>query len=114
MLKKEAKKAHHKPADVLIGKKGLTDNVIAEIANRLKSKGVVKIKVLKKGLETVGLDRRTFAKKVSKLLGAKLAGIRGRTFVIYYNKNVTTSYTRSKRNSLRAKNLNSARGPRRR
>ena len=82
-LRSLARKAHHSSADVIIGKNGLTEAVLREIDVRLKAKGYVKVRILKRGLEAIGLERREIAYEVSKRLGAKLAGIRGRTFVIY-------------------------------
>ena len=79
----EAKRAHHGRADVIIGKKGLTEGVLREIEARLKAKGVVKIRILKTALEKEELDRRELARLVAERLGARLAGVRGRTFVIY-------------------------------
>ncbi|MCE4618591.1 MAG: YhbY family RNA-binding protein [Desulfurococcales archaeon] len=76
------KKAHHDSPDVLIGKKGLTEDVLKEIDNRLKKKEVVKVKMLRTAVES-GRARKEMAKKVASLLGARLMGVRGRTFVLY-------------------------------
>jgi RNA-binding protein len=104
-----AKRAHHGPADVIIGKKGITEEVLNEIKARLKAKGVVKVKILKKCLEVTGLSRRDVARIVSERLDAKLAGIRGRTFVIYYEnekEKILEKFSTAKpRADLRAKNL---------
>jgi len=85
-LKSLAKKAHHGSVDVIIGKNGLTESVLREIDSRLKIKGYVKIRILKRGLEAIGLERKEIAYEISKRLRAKLAGVRGRTFVIYREK----------------------------
>ena len=77
------KKVHQRPVDVIIGKRGLTDAVLKEIESRLKVKGYVKVKILKTGLEVSDFGRRELAKEVSRQLGVKLAGVRGRTFVLY-------------------------------
>jgi RNA-binding protein len=71
------------PADVIIGKNGLTDGVLKEIDRRLKEKGVVKVKALKSAIKVTGLDRKTLAKVVAEKLNALLLDVRGRTFVLY-------------------------------
>jgi RNA-binding protein len=71
------------PADVIIGKNGLTDNVLREIDRRLKEKGVIKVKALKSAIKVTGLDRKTLAKVVAEKLNALLLDVRGRTFVLY-------------------------------
>jgi len=77
------KKAHHERADVIIGKKGVTEAVLLEIKARLEKKRVIKVKVLKKALEKEGMDRRELAKRVAEAVNAKLMGVRGRTFILY-------------------------------
>ncbi|WP_460123180.1 YhbY family RNA-binding protein [Stetteria hydrogenophila] len=67
---------------MIIGKNGITEGVIEEIKRRLKAKGVIKVKMLKTALATEGLDRREAAGLVARLAGAKLMGVRGRTFVL--------------------------------
>jgi len=81
-LRWRAKQAHHGPADVIIGKKGVTPEVLREIDGRLRLKGVVKVKLLKTAVEVEGGDRREIARRVAEALGAKLMGVRGRTFVL--------------------------------
>ncbi|ABM81413.1 YhbY family RNA-binding protein [Hyperthermus butylicus] len=71
------------PADVIIGKKGLTEAVLKEIDRRLKEKGIVKVKALKSAIKVTGLDRRELAKTVAERLNARLLDVRGRTFVLY-------------------------------
>jgi len=81
-LREKVKRAHHSSPDVIIGKNGITEGVIEEIKRRLKAKGVIKVKMLKTALEGRGIDRREAAKLVAQLAGAKLMGVRGRTFVL--------------------------------
>ena len=71
------------PADVIIGKNGVTDGVLAEIRRRLEDKGVVKVKALKTAVKVTGMDRRELARHVAERLGAWLLDVRGRTFVLY-------------------------------
>ena len=81
-LREKVKQAHHASPDVIIGKNGITQGVIEEIKRRLKAKGVIKVKMLRTALEGRGLDRREAAKLVAQLAGARLMGIRGRTFIL--------------------------------
>jgi len=71
------------PADVIIGKNGLSEGVLREIDRRLKEKGVVKVKALRTAVKVTGLDRRELARRVAEKLGARLLDVRGRTFVLY-------------------------------
>jgi RNA-binding protein len=82
-LRERVKKAHHGRADVIIGKKGVTEAVLKEIDRMLELKEVVKVKMLRTAVATEGLDRREIAAKVAEALGARLMGVRGRTFVLY-------------------------------
>ncbi len=80
--RKEYSRAHHGPADVIVGKKGVTSQVVDEIKRRLEKKGVLKIRLLKTAIEVEGQDRRQLARKIAELAGAELVGVRGRTLVI--------------------------------
>ncbi len=71
------------PADVIIGKNGLSDGVLREIDRRLKEKGVIKVKALRSAIAVTGLDRRELARRVAEAVGARLLDVRGRTFVLY-------------------------------
>gem|GEM_PF-1085400 len=69
--------------DVIIGKRGVVEEVLREIEFRLKVKGFVKVRVLKSALYVTGMDRRGIASYVAGRLGAKLVDVRGMTFVLY-------------------------------
>ncbi|MEJ2779853.1 MAG: YhbY family RNA-binding protein [Sulfolobaceae archaeon] len=73
-LIKEAKASH---ADVRIGKKGVTEEVVKEIKRRLDEHKVVKVKI---GIEVE--DRREFARLIAERANAKLIEIRGYTFIL--------------------------------
>ncbi len=62
---------------VNIGKNGLSEKVLAEIDNVLKSRGVVKVKLLKNFRDTYGYTREDVAVILSQRLGAEVIGIRG-------------------------------------
>ncbi len=71
------------PPDVIIGKAGVTENVLKEIERHLDQKGIIKIKMLKTTLKTEGKDRFTIAKEIAEKLNALLLEVRGRTLVLY-------------------------------
>ncbi|MEB3806711.1 MAG: YhbY family RNA-binding protein [Desulfurococcales archaeon] len=79
---KRVKAAHHDSPHVIIGKKGFTKEVLKEIDNRLDRQEVVKVKMLRTAVGT-GRERKLAAEKVAQSLGARLMGVRGRTFVLY-------------------------------
>ena len=76
-IKQLIKKAKARHADVRIGKKGITDGIINEIKRRLKVHRVVKVRI---GMDVE--DRKSFAKKIAELTGAKLIEVRGFTFIL--------------------------------
>ncbi len=82
-VRERVKRAHHSSPDVIVGKKGVTREVLREIDARLRKKEVVKVKLLRSSVETEGRDRRDIAKDIARAVNAKLMGVRGRTFVLY-------------------------------
>jgi len=82
-LKKLKEYIQQGPPDVIIGKAGVTVNVLKEIERHLDMKGIIKVKMLKTALKTEGKDRFTVARDVAKKLNALLLEVRGRTFVLY-------------------------------
>jgi len=81
-LRRRARLAHHGRADVIIGKRGVTPEVLREIDSRLRVKEVVKVRMLRTALEASDADRREIAVMVARALNARLMGVRGRTFVL--------------------------------
>ena len=73
------------PADIHVGKKGLSAGLISEVKRRLKEQGYVKIRLLKSSLEVEKKDRKELAIRIAKLTNAKLIDIRGRTLVLVRN-----------------------------
>ena len=71
----------HGPADVNIGKKGVTPELIREIKERLKAKRVLKVRINRNLLKT-GIDRLEIAKEIAEKVGAELIEVRGHTFII--------------------------------
>jgi len=77
------KRTWHEPAQVHIGKKGITEELIAEIKRQLKKRRVIKVRILPSCIKVLNMDRREIAKRVAEKCNARLAGVRGYTFVIY-------------------------------
>ena len=77
---------HQRKAEINIGKRGIDESVIAEIKRRLEKKGMVKIKILKTGIISSGLKRKELAETVAQQTGARLLGIKGRTFILVKEK----------------------------
>ncbi len=70
------------PADVRIGKNGISEGLINEVKRRLKIQGYVKVKILKNAPEIELMNRKDIARVVAEKCGGKLIDIRGRTFVL--------------------------------
>ncbi|WP_243637278.1 YhbY family RNA-binding protein [Aeropyrum pernix] len=82
-MRTRVRRAHHGRADVIIGKAGVTREVLREIDARLEKKEVVKVKMLKTALKREEGGRRELARRVAGSLGARLMGVRGYTFILY-------------------------------
>ncbi len=67
---------------VRIGKKGITDEIIAEIDNVLEKRGIVKVKLLRNFRETYGIDRSEVATLLSEKLKACIEDVRGFTIIL--------------------------------
>ncbi|MEM4429677.1 MAG: YhbY family RNA-binding protein [Thermofilaceae archaeon] len=70
---------------VRVGKRGVTDELIAEIDNVLRSKGIVKVKLLKNFREAFEVDREVkeeLVNALAKKLNATIVELRGYTFVL--------------------------------
>ncbi|MET1160592.1 MAG: YhbY family RNA-binding protein [Thermoprotei archaeon] len=85
-LAKEIKKRVAGKVDVQLGKKGITEQFIKEVKNRLEKHGVVKVKILKSFRRASELDRREIARIVAEKAGAKLLEVRGYTFILVKSK----------------------------
>ncbi len=70
------------PADVRIGKNGISEGLINEVKRRLKTQGYVKVKILKNAPEIEFMNRKDIARIVAEKSSGKLIDIRGRTFVL--------------------------------
>ena len=62
-------------ATIWVGRNGLTDSVVRELKDQLKSKRLVKVKILKNAVEEISRNR--IARELEEHSGAKLLDIRG-------------------------------------
>ncbi len=70
---------------VRVGKRGLREEVIREIDNVLRARGVVKVKLLKNFREAHGVDREAraaIASELAKRLNAVVVEVRGYTVTL--------------------------------
>jgi RNA-binding protein len=70
--------AQHLEATVHVGKDGVTAEVVAEVAKQLKSKRLVKVRLL----PSVEEDRHAVAERLASEASAALVEVRGRTAVL--------------------------------
>jgi len=66
------------PPAVFIGKAGADDDVLSEIRRRLDRRELIKVR-LPEGLD----DRRAFAAALAEAVGARCAGVTGRSALFY-------------------------------
>ncbi len=81
-IKNLIKERRRGKVDIQLGKSGLTEGFVNEVKRRLKKQGVVKIRILKSYLKSGENDRRSIARKVAELAGARLIEVRGNTFIL--------------------------------
>ncbi len=85
-IREEVKIRRAGRVDLQLGKNGPTPRFIEEVRNRLRRRGVVKIRILKSYIRSSGMDRREIARIVANLAGAKLIEVRGYTFILVESK----------------------------
>ena len=64
-----------------VGKNGVTDSLVEEVARQLKDNKLVKVKVLKSALETATRDE--IARQLAEKAGAELIEVKGNTVVLF-------------------------------
>jgi RNA-binding protein YhbY len=79
--KKERKGLMQEKVDVQIGKRGVTDQIIEYIRERLKAAPFLKVKILRSALGE-GTTAKQVATDVAGKVHAKLADVRGNMFVL--------------------------------
>jgi RNA-binding protein len=70
---------------VRVGKKGITEGLLAELDNILRARGVVKVKLLRNFREAYGVEsgnKREVAAELAEALGAEVVEVRGYTIVL--------------------------------
>jgi len=70
---------HHLEPVVMLGKSGLTENIVTSTSEALDNHELIKIRV-QEGCE---LDRREAAEMLAKVTHAHLVQVLGRTFLLY-------------------------------
>jgi len=93
LIKMIKRKIASHSADVIVGKRGVHEDLIKEIDRKLEEKCVIKVRLLKSARALVSED--SFIKIVEQL-GAKVADVRGFTFVIYKPRCKQQEYSRAK------------------
>ena len=71
--------AHHLSPLVRVGHEGLSDGVVAAIDDALLAHELIKVKLL----ETAPTEKKAFAEEVAVRCGAHVAGVVGRTVILY-------------------------------
>jgi RNA-binding protein len=70
------------PAQIIIGKNGLSENSLNAIKIKLNKNKIVKLKFLKTVEELETMDRKEFAELIADKLNAKLIEIRGYNLIL--------------------------------
>jgi putative YhbY family RNA-binding protein len=91
---------------VWIGKQGPTDELMKQVITQLKTRELVKLKLLKSAL--TGTETEVVAEKVAVLTDSTLVEVMGHTFTLFKRKEKVASEksrntTRPKRNTTRPK-----------
>lgn len=74
--------AIHGETQIRVGKNGIHDGILQEMARRLKEEGVIKVRVLRSYLASSGADVEQIAGEVARLVGAEVVTVRGHVFVL--------------------------------
>jgi RNA-binding protein len=74
-------KSRRTEVTIWIGKEGVSEALVSQVENQLKSRELVKVKVQRSALQEVRAD--AFAKEVAASTGSTLVEIMGHTFTLY-------------------------------
>ncbi|WP_048160211.1 YhbY family RNA-binding protein [Thermococcus sibiricus] len=66
-----------------VGRKGLEESVISEIATQLKKDGILKVEIRKGAFTSTNMDRESIAEKVAELTDSELIDVRGKRFILF-------------------------------
>lgn len=78
-----ASKAQQLKPTVWIGKNGIDEKLIDEIKKQLKTRKLVKIKILKGAIDECNVDRKAVPKEIAKKVDAELVLSVGFVFTLY-------------------------------
>lgn len=78
-MKTKIDSIRHEPPKIRIGKKGITEGIISEVAGILKKDSAVKIKCLKV-VPSEGI--KAIAENIANLTNSYVVEIRGKTFIL--------------------------------
>ncbi|MHA1278739.1 MAG: YhbY family RNA-binding protein [Candidatus Helarchaeota archaeon] len=70
------------PAQIIVGKKGLSEEILNNIKKKIKKDKIIKIKILKTAPEFTEMDRKTFADAIAKNLDVSLVEVRGYNLIL--------------------------------
>jgi len=69
-------------AQIILGKNGLSENLLNEIKKKLKQEKIIKIKILKTAAELEKMNRKEFAELIATQTDARLVEIRGYNLIL--------------------------------
>ena len=75
-------RGHHLSPTVMIGQSGISEGVVAAIAEAFVETDLIKIKVL----DTTDMDRKEFAVELAGITGSQVAQVIGKTVLLYREK----------------------------
>lgn len=73
------KKAHNLEALVRVGKEGYTENLGKSIIDVIKSRELIKVKIL----QNVEMEKQELGKIIGEKTGSEIVGIIGKTIILY-------------------------------
>ena len=82
MKKEKVDEVRANSAQIIIGKNGLTEDLLTTIKNKLNKDKILKIKMLKTVPELIKMGRKEFAELVKTKLDANLIEIRGYSLIL--------------------------------
>jgi len=69
---------------VNVGKEGVTDQIVGEVAKQLDAREIIKVKILKTALHEE--ETKNIATTVAEQTESELVDVRGHTFLLYKSK----------------------------
>ncbi len=80
--KHKIKEVKTNSAQIIIGKSGLSENILNTMKNRLKKDKIIKVKMLKTAPELGNMGRKDFARMIAIKLNSNLIEIRGYNLIL--------------------------------